>query len=243
MGLWAFHTFVHETDVAALERAVQQVLALDQYEPIVKPTPEESLEHRTSRYGEQTSLREGFCGVLLISGTSDDQQWSYIQCAPDSLFCERARGTEHPRLAELAKILQVDAFRLEVEDGDSAVLLECRGNGEFCVSGALTSMLEEAYGDYTGETDEETEAPTLKYFEEEVQGDEPTFELLSEFKAFSPANFGYPEPAVYEIEAKFLGSLDGDLAWIHHENRLFNAEPINTTENSTVRALYFRRRG
>ena len=26
MGLWAFHTFVHETDVAALERAVQQVL-------------------------------------------------------------------------------------------------------------------------------------------------------------------------------------------------------------------------
>lgn len=238
MGLWAFHTFVRTTDVAALERAVQQVLAPDGYEPIAKPTPAESLEYKTSSYGEQIYLREEFCGVLLIPTTSRDQTWSYIQSAPMSLLCERAQGTEHPRLAELAKILKISAFRLEVEDGDSAVLLECRHDGKFRVSGALTSMLEEAYSSYTGEPDEED---PLKYFDEEVQGDEPAFELLPELKAFSPANFSFAEAAANEIEAEFLSSLDSDLAWIFYEDRLFNAWPINAA-GPTTRALYFRRR-
>lgn len=239
MGLWAFHTFVRTADIAALERALEQVLALDDYEPIAKPTFAESLEQKTFSYGEQLCLKEGFCGVLLIPMTSRDQQWSYIQCAPGSLLSKRPQGTEHPRLAELAKILKVDAFRLEVEDGDSAVLLECRHDGKFRVSGALTSMLEEAYSSYTGETDEED--PPVKYFEEEVQDIESTFEILSNLKAFSPENFGFPEAAAIEIEAEFLGLLDSDLDWIHYEDRLFHVEPIHAP-GCTVCALYFRRK-
>lgn len=237
MGYWATHTFIRTTNTAALEQAVQQVLVLDEYESIAKPTPEESFYRRASGYSEQSYLREEFCGVMLIPTTSRDQQWSYIQCAPDPLLSKRARGIEHPRLAELAKILQVDAFRLEVEDGDSVVLLECNSNGEYRVSGALTSMLEEAYDDYPDEDDgDETTEPSLKYFEEEVQGDDPAFEILSDLKPFSPENRS-PEHAARAIEAEFFGSVDMNLNW----NRLFNAEPINDTD-STVRELYFRRK-
>lgn len=214
MGIWASHTFIQTTDMAALERAVEQVLAVDGYEPIPKPTPDESLERRTYGDGERLYLRKGFCGVLLIPATSRDQKWSYIQCVLKSLLCKRSQGISNPKLVDLAKILQVDAFRLEVEDGDSAVLLECKDDGSFRLSGALTSMCEEAYSDYTDEIIEETEHTPVMYFEEEVQAEEPEFELLSNLKAFSPVNFECIESAANEIEAEFLGSLDSDLDWI-----------------------------
>ena len=231
MGGWANDTFIRTTNMTTLEQAIRQVLALDGYKPIAKPTPEESFYRTTSRYGEQTYLKDDLCGVLLISGTSKDQAWSYIQCAPNSLLCERARGIEHPMLAEVAKILQVDAFRLEVEDGDSVVLLECSHNGEFRVSGALMSMLEEAYNNHP---DEATEPP-IKYFEEDVQGDYPVFELLSDLKPFSPENFRNPERAVAEIGGEFFRSDNVPLNW----NRLFSAEPVDFTD-PTIYELYFR---
>jgi hypothetical protein len=237
MGYWATHTFVRTTDMTILEQAVQQVLALDEYEPIAKPTPEVSFERKTSQYGEQIYLRKEFCGVLLIPMTSRDQKWSYIYSAPPSLFCERAKGADHPRLAELAKILQADAFHLEVEDGDSAVLLECKANGEFRVCGSLTSMLEEAYSDYTGELDEEIEEPPVKFFEEESQSHETTFEILSDLKSFSPDNFSYPEPAAYAIEAEFFGSVGVN----RYLNRLFDGNPVDFTD-AAVRESYFYKR-
>lgn len=217
--------------MTTLEQAIRQVLALDGYKPITKPTPEESFYRVTSSYGETTYLKDDLCGVLLISGTSKDQKWSYIQGAPNSLLCERARGVEHPMLAEITKILQVDAFRVEVEDGDSVVLLECSRNGEFRISGALMSMLEEAYENHADEVTE----PPIKYFEEDVQGVDPVFELLSDLKPFSPENFS-PEYAAHKIGGEFFRSDNVPLNW----NRLFSAEPVDFTD-PTIYELYFRR--
>lgn len=80
------------------------------------------------------------------------------------------------------------------------------------------------------------------YYEEEVQAEEPEFELLSDLKSFSPLNFECIEFAANEIDAEFLSSLDSDLDWIFHDNRLFGIERIDAS-GSTVRELYFHRRG
>jgi hypothetical protein len=239
MGLWAFHTFIRTTDLPALEQALQQVCSLDGYQPIPKPLPEQSIQRRSSQYGEQVYIADGFLGIFLMAATSVDQEWTYLKCAPDSFLCERAQGASQPRLAALAQVLGCDAFWLEMTDGDSMVLLECSSDGTFRVSGASMFMLEEAYAACTEETSaEEWDSLPVLYFDEQVEDTEPSFSLLIDLAAFNPDDD--IEAATNDIEAEFLGSMDDAyLSWIY-ENKLFGTESVDESA-SHVRELYFRR--
>lgn len=95
-------------------------------------------------------------------------------------------------------------------------------------------MMDEVYSAYTGEPDEEIEEQPVKFFEEESQSHETTFELLSDLKAFSPDNFSYPEPAAYAIEAEFFGSVGVN----RYLNRLFDSNPVDFTD-AAIRESYF----
>jgi hypothetical protein len=245
MGLWAFHTFIRSTDIPAIENALKQTFALDGFE-IIPRASQQHIDGDASKGNSRDPTTEPFWGVFILPAVSKDENWSYLKCVPNDLLCKRSRDTSHPRLAEVAWLLEADAFRLEVEDGDSAVLLECRHDGEFRVSGALTSMLEEAYSEY--DIHEETEPPEggwesipIFWYEEQVQADDCTFELLSDLQPFNPDNYRDPEIAANEIEAEFLGLADDDyLDWIFYD-RLYPPTTIEPADPN-ARELYFHRR-
>jgi hypothetical protein len=62
-----------------------------------------------------------------------------VQTAPLELLCEKAKGSEEPRLARLAKELGADALQVNLYDGDSVVVMDCNARGDFAITGFAAS--------------------------------------------------------------------------------------------------------
>jgi hypothetical protein len=141
MGLWDNTGYVRCSDVPRIVAALAEVFAIDDRAPTDRPEPRQPGRFEPMQHGGGKALASPLWAVSLVRGAD----WTAIKTAPFELLCERARRRKRPRLAELARRLQTDAFQINVYDGDSTILIEANARGKSRVSGFNASGDEEMF--------------------------------------------------------------------------------------------------
>lgn len=156
MGYWENTTYIHHGDVAAVARAIEQVLAAEGMLPVPAPPPRTRGVFEPMQY--DVALDNDLWALAVFPGA---EGWCVVKTAPLELLSQRAAGSPRMRLADVCIALGASAFQANLYDG-ATVLAEVSAQGEVMISG------------FNGQSDDPMDWHGIEVEEERI---EPAFEL------------------------------------------------------------------
>lgn len=135
-GFWNYTYCIRCDDLELIERAITRILEQESARRISLPPLSIKIEelHR-----DPWSLGHMLWTIGLFVSTPG---WTIIKMLPEEVLCRRAKGTNYPRLSELAMQIGSDAFYVGLYEY-GGILMETDAGGGIFISGSISSEYSE----------------------------------------------------------------------------------------------------
>jgi len=199
MSEWGYVTFVHSTDVEAIEAALVFLFGAEGMRPTAAPPRER--DHHQMQFGTGRTSR---CWAAAVR--AGPTGWTVVRSAPAELLGEPREDGGVPRLVALAREVGAEAAHFALYDM-TAVIVEAAADGRWSLSGCTLD---------TG----------LAYFGipiPEERGD-PRFDIVT---LPAPLADAFENDALSDFYYQLLETLGGTMDWESAGNALILDQPLS----------------
>lgn len=232
MGSWDVEIFVRSTNIEAIGRSLETIFEKDGYRLIERPSRKECKRRAEVRVYEDF-CEEPLWGVAVRAWPTG---WASLVCDPAYVLCGRAKGSQCPRLVDLAVGAGAEAFQYNVYDSVEDLILEAQPSGKFLISGAPYGTNDLVYEQQQLSNGGPIEIP---FFESTILMDESganlcKYELIGELAKFNSDISESPELAAPTIWSYLTGEEEA-----RRLSRSFDERPFWANKHS--KEFYFLR--